>query len=263
MRAGPKHLWRLARPFLNRRGIDVVPHGRYPFRAHLRRLGITLILDVGANVGQFVESVRRAKFAGRIVSFEPVKQAFDQLSQKAAKDERWLAVHSALGAKAGKSIINVSCHTTMSSFRAIKSDFVAAHSWAGISGTEIVPVTTLDAVFCKYVDPSDRVLLKIDVQGFEDQVLLGSSQSLPYIAAVQLEGAITPTYQDEPELLEYLIVLRRHGFRMIDFSEIARDGHLRIEQVDAFFERDGEPAILAREENGATARNNKKTENQP
>jgi FkbM family methyltransferase len=237
MRAAPKHLWRLARPYLNRLGIDIVPHGRYPFTAHLRRLGITLILDVGANIGQFVEGIRRGGFTGSIVSFEPVKQAFDELSQRATTDDRWLAVHSALGAESGKASINVSNHTTMSSFRTIKSHFVTTRSWAGISRHEIVPITTLDAVFSDYVDLSDRVLLKIDVQGFEDQVLLGASQSLPHIAAVQLEAAITPTYEDEPELSEYIASLRRQGFRMIDLREIDRDADQRIEQVDAFFER--------------------------
>src|SRR4051812_21473106 len=95
-----------ARPLVRRTGWDVVP---YPGIRHqrlraktLEHLGVDLVLDVGANIGQFGGDVRAFGYTGDMVSYEPMREAFTQLEGKAAGDPRWTPVRSAIGAKAGE-----------------------------------------------------------------------------------------------------------------------------------------------------------------
>ena len=85
----PKFLYRELADFIQDRAIDVV-------------------IDVGANFGQFGESLRAKGYKGRILSFEPVAASFQVLSKKAAGDPKWEVQHCGLGAAAGEAVINVS-----------------------------------------------------------------------------------------------------------------------------------------------------------
>ena len=58
----------------------------------LETLDINCVLDVGANKGQFVEKVRGIGFRGRIVSFEPLRREFTQLSSRFRGDAQWRGV---------------------------------------------------------------------------------------------------------------------------------------------------------------------------
>lgn len=69
---------------------------------------IDVVMDVGANVGQFGESLRDGGYRGRIVSFEPIEAPFQTLSRKAAADGNWEAHHCGLGAVSGTAALNVS-----------------------------------------------------------------------------------------------------------------------------------------------------------
>jgi FkbM family methyltransferase len=237
MKSVIRNLWRQVRPTANRFGFDIVPTNRYAFDRHIKRLGISLIFDIGANVGQFAQLVRSNGFGGRIISFEPVAEAFNKISEVAKSDPNWIAIHSALGSSIGSQEINVSNHTTMSSFLKIKSAISDSRDWALINRQETVAVTILDEVFSRYATELDTVLLKLDVQGFEDQVLIGAKESLTKIAAIQLEAALTPMYHDESLLCSNITFLEKYGFRLIDLADAWRDELGRLHQVDAFFER--------------------------
>ena len=63
--------------------------------------GINLVLDVGANTGQFGRSLRNRGYAGRIISFEPVKEAFTALENAARGDDLWTTSNLALARRAG------------------------------------------------------------------------------------------------------------------------------------------------------------------
>lgn len=66
--------------------------------------GIDLVLDVGANTGQYGQRLRKASYGGAIVSFEPVPSAFTSLARKAGRDANWRAERLALGAHGGTGI---------------------------------------------------------------------------------------------------------------------------------------------------------------
>jgi len=230
-------LWRPFRPVINQLGFDVVRTGVYAFAQHIGRLDVTLVFDVGANTGQFARQLWSSGYDGKIVSFEPVTAAFKSLSEAAKNDPRWATIHGALGSRMGEAVINVSARTNMSSFRKIGDQFTQQHEWAKICGTETVNMRTLDSVFLDYVSSEDRILLKMDVQGYENEVLAGAARSLPRITAIQIELALTQSYSGQPLLCDLVNSIESHEFRLIDISGGFRDKDNRLVEVDGFFER--------------------------
>lgn len=64
--------------------------------ALLNRNNVEVVLDVGANLGQYAMDLRRFGYTGRIMSFEPVKACFDRLLATSANDYDWTAHRIAL-----------------------------------------------------------------------------------------------------------------------------------------------------------------------
>src|SRR4051794_23129302 len=110
--AGKKGPDVVIRDFMRRAGIDLV---RYPYSSDPAKRwvqmfghhGIDLVLDVGANDGGFAGDIRAFGYTGRIVSFEPLAEAFAGLCRRAAVDEKWSGVQAALGARREALDINV------------------------------------------------------------------------------------------------------------------------------------------------------------
>jgi hypothetical protein len=83
-----------------------------PLSQHLRevlaRYRIDMIVDVGANEGQFGAMMRKRGFKGDIHSFEPVKLTYDLLAKATAGDPHWTAHNMSLGRAPGGLVMNVS-----------------------------------------------------------------------------------------------------------------------------------------------------------
>lgn len=185
----------------------------------LRSLGITLVLDVGANVGAYADQLRRLGYGSRIVSFEPLAGAFAALERAAASDPRWECRQQALGSSNGTTEINVAGNAVSSSLLPIHDRALRSAPEAGYVGTEHVQVTRLDSIWPQLVRGGDRVWLKLDVQGFELQVLQGAEASLRSIDCVQAELSFVPLYQGSPPFLELIEYLAARGFRLAGLEE--------------------------------------------
>jgi len=207
----------------------------------LDHFGITLVLDVGANVGQYAGYLRAAGYRGRIVSFEPLADAHEALAKRAAGDAAWtVAPRLALGAAEGEIEINVSGDSDMSSLLPMRAEILEVSPTSRTVARETVRLATLDSVFDDYARADDRVLLKIDTQGYERQVLEGAARSLPRLAGVQLELSLVPLYEGEATWLAMIDTLARHGFEPRLLIPGYFDRHLvRLLQVDGVFFRAG------------------------
>jgi FkbM family methyltransferase len=198
---------------------------------------IDTVLDVGANIGQTHDKLRKSGFRGHIVSFEPVPSAHDTLMRKAGGDSDWdVAPRTAIGAAPGEADINVSEATDMSSI--LNANPALLETLPKTQITEVVktPVTTLDAEWSTYCKPEARVFLKVDTQGYERQVLNGASGSLKKLVGIQLELSLVPLYEGEETYLHYLSDLHDWGFEpfMIWENYFSRL-HGRQMQIDVVF----------------------------
>ncbi len=227
------------RRVLRRFDLDL-SRGAYANRlAHtLTARGIDTVLDIGANVGQFAVMTRRAGFDGRIISCEPLAGAYAELAARAARDEAWTARHTAVGREPGELRINVSAN----SFSSSALPMTAAHRdnapGSEYVATETAPVTTVAALVAEHDVAPERALLKVDTQGFEDEVLAGAGDLVDRFAALQLELSFVELYRGQRLFDEVYAELRGRGFRIqsLEPGFSAEDG--RLLQVDGLFVRD-------------------------
>lgn len=204
----------------------------------LNRYGIDVVLDVGANAGQYARSLLRAGYGGRIVSFEPLSSARRKLSQHARDIRRWHVVGQALGDFDGRSTIHVAGNSQSSSLLDMLPRHMAAAPNSRYVGSEEVDVRRLDSIFDDYCKPGDRCFLKLDVQGFEQAVLRGARQSLPRCLGVQLEMSLLPLYQGEAMFQEMMDLMTEQGFCLMSLTNGFSDRRSgRLLQVNGVFYR--------------------------
>jgi FkbM family methyltransferase len=203
----------------------------------LSRLEVSTVIDVGANTGQYAQEIRALGYSGLLISFEPVPDAFAQLSLRSARLGNHLVVPAALGATEGSAQLCVTHDTTCSSLLRPESWMLSAHE--GAREKQIIPiqVRTLDS-FCDLVPPNAPSYLKIDTQGNEYEVLLGASKVLEGVAAIEVELSLVPLYRGQQLLPAVWALIQERGFEPYWIERGYRDRISdRLTQVDAIFIR--------------------------
>lgn len=200
---------------------------------------INLVLDVGANQGQFGLELRDLGYAGGIVSFEPLAAAHGQLLQNAGRDPAWrVAERMALGSEDGEIDIHVSANSVSSSVLPMLDSHLGSAPDSAYVGVERVPLRRLDSVAMPYFEVDSRVLLKIDTQGFEDRVLEGASGLFDRIGAVQLELSLTPLYAGQKLFVDMVQEMSARGFDLwAAWPVFVEPATGRCLQMDATFVR--------------------------
>jgi FkbM family methyltransferase len=239
-------------PRLRARGHLLIPEWRLPdlpLEEHLRTLiahyDVDVVLDVGANFGQFHDTVRsEVGFAGPIVSFEPVSGFRAQLEARQHADRAWDVEPYALGSVPQESaVIHVMDSPGLSSLK--DGDFGAMQSLLpspdriGVEGDEEIEVRRLDDVAPSHpvLRRAKRALLKTDTQGFDLEVLRGSRAFLAQTIAIVIELSVLPLYADAPSYQEVIAELHELGFDLSGMFPVTLDPHLRVIEFDGIFVR--------------------------
>ena len=184
-------------------------------KAYIEKCGVDLIIDVGANVGQYGLDSRKLGFTGRICSFEPLSMAFLILANRAKNDFNWEVYNYALGEKQEELEINVSGNSHSSSILNIKDLHTNAEPSSTYIGSEKIKVNKLDSIFDSIKKDCNEIYLKIDTQGYESFVLAGAQNSLKKINTIQLEMSIQPLYQGQMMFDELYNNLRNQGYTLV------------------------------------------------
>lgn len=186
---------------------------------------VTCVVDVGANRGQYASALRRAGYAGHIVSFEPVPETFAQLRDAAAGDPRWTAHAYALGREDGETELHVVPGTLSSALPATR---FGARRYERLRRprTETVPVRRLDGLLDEVLPPGDarsRPYLKLDTQGFDLEVFAGLGERARDFVAMQSEVALVRIYEGMPRMPEALAAYEAAGFEVTGLYPVSRE----------------------------------------
>jgi FkbM family methyltransferase len=238
------NLLELVQRIIRRFGYDLVPFN--VAQHHLARrsrlieyCGIDTVLDIGANAGQFARELRLTGYRGRIVSFEPLGEAYSRLQAAARGDERWQVMNLALGDSAGEQTIHRAANSESSSLLEMLPLHADAAPYSHYTGTETIRVETLDNLFDEVCSGGRSIYMKVDTQGYEAHVLRGAAHSLDRIDTVQIEMSLAPLYEGQALMDELYALLTGIGFSLVgvenNFGD-PRTGHLL--QIDGIFRRD-------------------------
>lgn len=222
--------------------IRFVPESSDGAKQHavLRHLQTDLVLDVGANEGQYGQLLRSFGYRGRILSFEPLTSAYGKLLSTAAGDAAW-AVHprTAIGDHDGSITIHIAGNNVSSSVLPMLDRHLQAAAESRYIGSEVVPLACLNTVLPAARGDARSIFLKIDTQGYEAAVLRGADQVLHLCRGVQLEMSLLPLYDGQELWTYFLAEFERRGFALWTILPgFVEETTGRTMQIDAIFVKD-------------------------
>lgn len=204
----------------------------------ISRAGVSLVLDVGANTGQYAELIRSNGYRGDICSFEPLEEPFQRLQEKASKDAHWQCLRIALGSKSGHTEMNVAANLASSSLLPMTEAHLRAEPNSRYTRREPVDIATLDQVASRLQLSPVATLIKIDTQGYEMEVLQGARELLEQVVLVEVEMSLVELYDGQATSKSLWTYLEHLGFELVavhpGFSDPTSG---RMLQMDGMFLR--------------------------
>ena len=201
-----------------------------------------VVFDVGANVGQFAESLIAHQPLAELHVFEPIPEAMAKLRQSL---EALGGIHFnqlALGRSNERRDFVVRRFDEASSFLGLGErlregvyglDF-------GADRTIAVEVRRLSD-YVREHDVTTIDLLKLDVQGFELEVLRGAEEVLPRIEWIYAEAQFQELYEGGPTFADLFAFLHARGFELVRMTSFRADDDGRLMECDMIFRRRAAP----------------------
>jgi FkbM family methyltransferase len=203
---------------------------------HLASVGARTVVDVGAHHGQFTLLALELFPEAEILAFEPLAGARRRFSVLLGDEPRVRIYPHALGRVAGVRPMLVAARDDCSSLLPARAACLNLLPELCPVACELVSVVRLGDVV--EVEQIRRpALLKIDVQGFEGEVLAGLTPLLPRFDVIYLEASFCELCVGQALIRDLLLVLERQGFSLSGVYNPLCDGTGRALQADFDFRR--------------------------
>jgi FkbM family methyltransferase len=179
----------------------------------LNNLDCNHIIDIGANKGQFALVARKKFPKARIDSFEPLSEAAD-IFEKVFKNENNTFLHRiAIGRKEESHTIHVSNKDDSSSLLPIGENQISLFPGTQELEQRLIKVAPLESIIARN-DIQQPAMLKIDVQGYELEVLYGCQSLFDKISYIYCECSFFELYEGQALTHEIIDFLNQNGFKL-------------------------------------------------
>jgi FkbM family methyltransferase len=185
-----------------------------------QRFCFDLIVDVGANRGQFLLVAGQFCPAATIICYEPLLEPYSVLEKIAAQFDRVWCFPIALGEFNGQSSMFVTEDDDSSSLLRPTTSQIQLSSGSRTSANEIVTIARLDSRPELREALSCNSLLKIDVQGFELSVLKGAGSLLRSFSAIYVECSYIELYEGQALIGEVTKYLNKASFELTNVHNL-------------------------------------------
>lgn len=203
----------------------------------LRHLAdVRLIVDVGANRGQFALCARHCFPQSRIVSFEPLAGPAGVCRSLFANDNNFVLHEVAIGPVLGEAIIHLSARDDSSSLLPISEAQDRFFPGTAETGTAMIHVSPLDACLAE-AEIAAPALLKLDVQGFELEALKGCESLLDRFTWVYAECSFVELYTGQALADAVIAWLHERGLVLTGVYNMSFDSAGKPIQADFLFAR--------------------------
>lgn len=204
----------------------------------LRNSQVDLVADVGAGSGAFAREVIALGYEGPVICFEPLSHCHESLERLAKQYPQIQLERCALGESASRAEINVAGNSVSSSLLPMKPFHTEVAPDSKYVCKEMVEIRTLDQVLGSRLSEFNSIFLKLDVQGFEREVLSGAAQTMKNVRAAHVELSPVEFYVGQARMLEVLDFFGKEGFILhAIFPVFIEPGTGRHLQLDAIFVR--------------------------
>lgn len=225
--------------FANKFGYEVRKKQTWKTYEWLANEGIKTVFDVGANIGQFAKHIHRIIPDAQIYSFEPLKNCFEGLKLTVKDIPGISCFNYALGQENGVHTIYHNDFTPSSSMLQMMQLHRDAFPNTKNTTEEYIETHRLDDITVS-LELIEKILIKIDVQGFEERVILGGEATIKRAQVMIVETCFEPLYHGQLLFDGIYSLLISMGFILKSIEEPLRhpkDG--RVLACDCVFYRGG------------------------
>ena len=209
-----------------------VKSGKYTW---LQEMGIRTVLDVGANVGSFTKMISTILDNINIYAFEPLADCYTALVKNTEQLENVTCLNCALGDTNSESSIYHNEFSPSSSLLKMKELHKDIFPQTKNVFNEKIKIRKLDS-FGNEINWAHKILLKIDIQGFELNVLKGADSSLKKIDIIIVEVLFVELYENQTRFDDiYKFLYERNFSYQGNFNQVADTKTGRIIYADAIF----------------------------
>lgn len=209
----------------------------------LKRLGIELVLDVGAYTGRFATRLRKAGYGARIVSFEPNPELHSALQALTATDPAWSIEKCGVGAVLNEGVFYVTEDRGFTSLNR-PNEFAKTQfdTLASVDHEVIAPVRRLDAVLRSMYRSGEvpEFCLKTDTQGFDLQVFESLGELAGRCRIVLTEMPFRPIYENVPSFEQMTSFFKQQGFAPVGYYPVSRADDFSMIECDSLMLRSEE-----------------------
>jgi len=203
----------------------------------LQTTNIRTVLDIGANTGQFASTIHHLLPQAAIYAFEPLPECYEAMMQRLGSVPNFHGYRLAIGREDSLVDFHRNDFVQSSSVLPMADLHRQAFAWSAHSTTVQVPMARLDRVLVNSTMAA-RILVKIDVQGYEDRVLMGGERTIRGADVVMVETSLEMLYEGQASFERVYEIMRGYGFRYAgNMDQLSNPEDGRVLQVDALFLR--------------------------